>query len=310
MATKQAEIVVVIPALNEESGIGKTLEELKTTLHNYDYRIVVVDGHSTDATVEIAKKHGATVIYQRGPGYGAALKTGFLYGLHRVGASLFLAIDADGSYAVQDAPKLIDCLVRGKADYVTGRRIPEGKNAMSYPNKVGNWMISWMTRWLLRIPLHDSQTGMFAFRASLIRGTALRTHGWAINTELLKRAAEMDMTIEEVPVTYRSRLGKTKLGLVVGGLANLAVILRMMRDAEPLLLFGIFAGIFVLAGILTGASVVAEWIMTGTETHVGTAILSSMSVMIGIQLLAFGLLADMVTSRTTSEGSDMRFEKA
>jgi len=57
-----AKLVVVMPALNEEAGIGSTIDELKTALHGYDYEIVVVDGHSTDRTVELAKKSGATVV--------------------------------------------------------------------------------------------------------------------------------------------------------------------------------------------------------------------------------------------------------
>ena len=306
----RAKLVVVMPALNEEAGVGSTIDELKTTLHNYDFHIVVVDGHSKDKTVEIAKKSGATVVYQRRPGYGGALNTGFLYGLLKLDASIFLALDADGSYSIKDTPKLIDCILRGEADYVTGKRVPETKEAMNYPNKFGNWVISWMTRSLLRIPLHDSQTGMFAFRTSLIRGTNLKTQGWAINTELLKRAVEMDMVIQEIPVTYRNRLGKTKLGIIKGGLANLAVLLRMMRDAEPMLLFGTFAGVFVLIGILAGTGVAIEWLTTGTEKHIMTAILSAMSVMVGIQLLAIGLLADMIRSRTTYEKKDMQFEVA
>ena len=122
--------MVVLPALNEEDGIAKTLEELSQALKEYDFQTLVVDGHSTDRTVEMAKRHGATVVYQMRSGYGDALYTGFLYALKYLNPTIFLILDADGSYDAHDAPKLIDQIVRGEAEYVTGRRLPD-KDAMN-----------------------------------------------------------------------------------------------------------------------------------------------------------------------------------
>jgi len=306
---RNEKIVVVLPALNEELGIAQTLDELRQALKEYDFQALVVDGHSADGTVEVAKRRGATVVYQMRSGSGDALYTGFLYALQFMGPTIFLTLDADGSYDVHDAPKLIDPIVSGEADYVTGRRSLD-KDAMNPTKRFGNLAISWMTRRLLRIPLRDSQTGMFAFRSYLMAETNLRTRGWAVNTELLKHAAEMDLIIREVPVRYRGRIGKSKLGPTSGGATNLSVILRMMRDAEPLLLFAFFAMAFILLGLLTGSSVVVEWILTGTETHVGTAILSALSVIVGVQLLALGLLADMIKERRTRPRREFRFRTA
>jgi len=302
-------IVVVIPALNEETGIAKTLSELKQALRQYEFQPVVVDGHSNDTTVEVAKRHGAIVVYQMRTGYGDALYTGFLYALNYLNPTIFLTLDADGSYDAYDAPKLIDQIIKGEAEYVTGRRSPD-KDAMNLANRFGNWAISWITRRLLRIPLRDSQTGLFAFRSYLVAETRLNTKGWAINTELLKQAAEMGLTIREVPVRYHARIGKSKLGPILGGAANLAVVLRMMRDAEPLLLFSLFAITFIVFGFLAGSSVVIEWILTGTETHVGTAVLSALAVTVGVQLLAFGLLADMIRERRRRPRREFRFTTA
>lgn len=289
-------IVVVIPALNEETGIAKALSELKQALRQYEFQPLVVDGHSNDTTVEVAKRHGAIVVYQMRTGYGDALYTGFLYALKYLSPTIFLTLDADGSYDPYDAPKLIDQIIKGEAEYVTGRRSPD-KDAMNLTNRFGNWTISWITRRLLRIPLRDSQTGMFAFRPYLMAKTRLNTKGWAINTELLKQAAEMGLTIREVAIGYHARIGKSKLGPISGGAANLAVVLRMMRDAEPLLLFAFVALLFMLFGLVAGTSIVVEWILTGTETHVGTVILSALSLIVGVQMLAFGLLADMMKAK-------------
>jgi len=311
MSRDGEKIVVVIPALNEESGIVSTLREVKQALAVYPSETLVVDGRSTDNTVKIAKDQGALVVYQIGVGYGDALLTGFMFGLQHLGATILLTLDADGTYDVQGAPKLIEPILSGDADYVVGRRVIDRK-AMGLMNRLGNWAISWMTRRLLRIPLRDSQTGMFAFRSYLVEETDFRTKGWAVNTEMLKQAVEMEMTIKEVSVPYRARVGDSKLRLISGGVANLVVILRMMRDAEPIILFGLVAVGCILLGLVAGASVVIEWILTGTETHVGTAVLSALSVIVGIQLLAFGLLADMIKQlrRKTRPRREIRFRTA
>ena len=70
-------IAIVIPTLNECKAVGKVLGGVKSAMEGYEYRMLVVDGHSTDGTDKIAREMGAAVIYQRGRGYGNALKTGF-----------------------------------------------------------------------------------------------------------------------------------------------------------------------------------------------------------------------------------------
>jgi glycosyltransferase involved in cell wall biosynthesis len=304
-------VIVVIPTLNEETGIAKTLDGLRESLRSYDHAVVVVDGHSCDRTVEVSKSRKATVIYQKGSGYGDALFTGFLYGIRALNAKILLVMDGDGSYDPNDVPKLIDPIIRGEADFVVGRRVPES-GAMSLTNRFGNWAISWMTRRLLRLPLKDSQSGMFAFRSFLVEEIDFRTKGWAVNTEILKEAAELGMVIHEVPVRYRQRLGQSKMNSFKGGLTNVAVILRMMRDTEPLLLFASLASIFLAVGIFTGGSVIIEWLRTGTETHIGTAIFSTLTTLIGVELAFFGLLADMIkhVKRKTRPRKEIFFEEA
>jgi dolichol-phosphate mannosyltransferase len=304
-------VVVVIPTLDEEAGIARTLDGLRNSLQGFDYEIVVVDGHSRDRTVELCKSRNATVIYQKGVGYGDALFTGFLYGISALKAKIFLAIDGDASYDPGDAPMLIDHITERKADLVVGRRQSES-GSMSLANRYGNRLISWMTRNLLHIPLSDSQSGMFAFRSVLIEETDFRTKGWAANTEILKQAAELGMIIHELPVRYNPRLGKSKLNPLKGALANLGVALRMMRDAEPLLLFVSVASLFFAIGVVAGAAVVLGWTRTGTEIRLGAAIFSAVTIIIGVELVLFGLLADMLKHlrRKTLAPEQISFEVA
>ena len=75
----RAKIVVVIPTLNECKAVGKVVGGVKHVMADYNCTVLIIAGHSTDGTDQIAKEKGATVIYQLGKGYGDALKTGFMY---------------------------------------------------------------------------------------------------------------------------------------------------------------------------------------------------------------------------------------
>ena len=96
-----------MPTLNECKAVGRVVGGVKQVMDGYDCQVLVVDGHSTDGTDEIARKMGATVIYQRGKGYGDALKTGFFYARKRMNAKVVVMMDADLTYAPKDIPRLV-----------------------------------------------------------------------------------------------------------------------------------------------------------------------------------------------------------
>ena len=91
-------IVIVIPTLNECEAVGKVLNGIEQSMESFNYKILVVDGRSNDGTDEIVKNMGAEVIYQKGKGYGDALKTGFFYATKRLFAEIIVMLDADLTY--------------------------------------------------------------------------------------------------------------------------------------------------------------------------------------------------------------------
>jgi len=119
-------IAVVIPTLNECEAVGKVVGGVKSAMDGYEYRVLVVDGHSTDGTNEIAKDMGADVIYQRGRGYGDALKTGFFYARKRLDAKVIVMMDADLTYDPKHIPKLVAPILNDEADMVVGNRFGFG----------------------------------------------------------------------------------------------------------------------------------------------------------------------------------------
>jgi dolichol-phosphate mannosyltransferase len=286
-------VVLVIPALNEEKAIAQTVARLQSALSTYNITIVVVDGNSVDKTVEHAKGAGATVVMQDGRGYGDALFKGFLFGVEELSANVFLTLDADGTYEPTDAHKLLDPILAREMDFAIGRRIPE-EGALIGLRKYGNYTISWLTRRLLGLDVRDTQSGMMAFRSELIEEIDLNVRGWGINTEMLKRAKDIGMRIREIPVRYHRRIGQSKLNPLHAGIVDVAVALRMMRDTEPLLFFGAAGTGLLLVGLAIGLQVFYHWIASGSLSDVGRVVLSTLLIVVGVQLISLGLVAEMV----------------
>lgn len=288
-------IAVVMAALNEEQAIGSVLDEIHRALEHCEFAIVVVDGRSTDRTVEIAKSRGAHVVRQRGKGYGDALSLGFQYAAETFDPETFVMIDADGTYAAEDIPRLVEPILNDQADMVIGNRFARMQpGAMTFLNKVGNQTISWLSRHLLGLRVSDTQCGLRAFAPEV--GYIFNGHanGMSFATEMLADASQVSVRISEVPITYRPRIGKTKLNPLRDGANILAIIVRLLRDYRPLLFFGSIAFVFVLLGLLLGFEVITEWLLTGGITKVPTAVLTVLLIGVGVQFFSLGLVADMI----------------
>jgi dolichol-phosphate mannosyltransferase len=290
-----SKVAVVIPTLNEAEGIGKVLDELYEDLTDIDFEVIVVDGYSDDGTDEIAKSKGARVIYQKGRGYGDALRTGFIYVRENLDADVIVMLDADCTYDPKDVPRLVEPIERGLADMVVGDRFPRmERGAMTLINRIGNRLLSWFARRTLKIKIHDTQCGIRAFSGELVDLMNLSCGGMPFATEMLVEAKLAGARILEVPVAYRPRIGRPKLNPIRDGLLILGTIIRLVRDTSPLLFFGVIGFIFIIAGLVLGINVTLEWMRTGSVERIPTLLLTILLIIGGIQFFATGLLADMI----------------
>lgn len=245
-----AKIAIVFPALNECEAVGKILDEVKNVMTDYDFDLVVVDGHSTDGTDKIAKKHGAIVLYQPGKGYGDALKTGFLYAKNKLNSEILVMLDADLTYDPKDIPKLVRPIMDGDAELVIGNRfagMQEG--AMPAVNQIGNKAISTLANMSLGIGISDTQSGMRAFKAELLDEVNLMAVGMPFALEMLAKARSVNSRMLELPISYRPRVGETKLSPLKDGFRIFNVIVRLMFDVRPLLFFGTIGTMFGAWGL-------------------------------------------------------------
>jgi glycosyltransferase involved in cell wall biosynthesis len=205
-------IAVIIPALNEEASLGLVITELPMVVDH----IIVADNGSTDGTAAIARSVGAVVVTEPERGYGAAC----LRAIAEVSADtdILLFLDADHSDFPGEAESLLRPIVEGRADLVIGSRMLTYRHHRALPPVAafGNWLTSRLIKLIWRVRFTD--IGPFrAIRFDAYRrlGMMDRNFGWT--TEMQVRAVKLRLRCIEVPVSYRARLGRSKVSGTVSG---------------------------------------------------------------------------------------------
>jgi dolichol-phosphate mannosyltransferase len=205
-------VLVLIAALNEEEGIGQTLSELKKTLEKP--ALLVVDGNSTDKTVEIARVMGAEVLVQRGRGKGNAIGQAIM---HVNGGVKYVAfIDADFTYPSGYLPEMIRILEENPSvGMVCGNRFKDELNLGKLHDILyfGNRLLAFAHNFLNGVELDDPLTGLRVVRWEILRGWKPKSRGFDIEVELNHQVERKGYGIVEMPIEYRPRLGEKKLKL-------------------------------------------------------------------------------------------------
>jgi len=185
--------------------------------------------------------------------------------------------------------------LKGEADLIVGNRFAGmQKGAMPFVNRIGNRLLSWFARATLRLKVHDTQCGLRAFRSELVDCFYLEAEGMPLAIEMLSEAKFARARVSEVPVTYRPRVGVTKLNPSRDGLRILGTMIRLMRDTEPLLFFGAIGFVLGMSGLWFGVDVTLEWLRTGSVGRVPTVMLSVLLLFGAMQFFTIGLVADMI----------------
>lgn len=224
-------IAVVIPAYNEAAAIGAVVCAIPVGLPN---TVVVVDNGSTDDTAARAAEAGARVVSEPRRGYGQAC----LAGLAVVDADVIVFLDGDFSDYPDEMPALVRPIVDGEADLVIGSRtrgISE-RGALLPQQRFGNALATGLIRLLFGIAYSD--LGPFrAISAQALRRLDMRdtNYGWTV--EMQVKAARLKLDIDEVPVSYRRRIGQSKVsgtfsGTIRAGYKIIWTILRHARFRE------------------------------------------------------------------------------
>ena len=295
-------IIVTIPAYNEEETIGEVIRRVPRKIGRERVKVIVIDDGSRDETVAVAKKAGADKIvsHVRNRGVGAAFRTGVRTALE-MNADIMVNIDADLQFGPEDIPKLVEPILSGEADMVTCSRFLdpslEVEPKMPWVKRLGNKLFTGIVNWLAGKKFTDTQCGFRAYsREALLRLSLFGdyTYTQEVFLDLLNKG----MRIVEVPCKVRGkRNGKSRLikHWYTYGLKSLYIIMKTIRDQQPMKFFGAIGLTVFLVGVFSGVFLLTRWFATGQITPYRSLIdLMMLTVIVGFLLIILALIADML----------------
>ena len=283
-------ISVIIPVYNEETHIENTITEIHETLKNSsikDYEIIVVDDGSTDNTPEILKK--STLDFQlfrheQNKGYGSSLKCGIRRSKHEI-----IAItDADGTYPVQDIPKLYNEI--SDCDMVVGARTKK-KVKIPLIRRPAKWLLAKLANYLAETKIPDLNSGLRLFRKTdALRLWGILPKGFSFTTTLTLAMLTNDMQVKFIPIDYMRRKGKSKIRPIRDTLNFIQLIVRTVLYFNPLKVFVPIAVLLFLGSLGTFfySLLAMDRIL---DTTVAILFVAS------LQMLSIGMIADIIDKR-------------
>jgi len=223
------DLAVVMGTYNEEAAIDTVLSDIERVTDGRA-EVVCVDG-SSDRTPEIAREHGARVIEQEPQGYGVAVREAVL----TPDRPVVVTTDCDDTYPMEALPRFLDRINEGY-DVVSGDRLYHGADAMPAFNRFGNQVFAAIGSVLAGERVHDTTTGMRAYRREMLQDIVW-TENTGLSAELLLRPLIRGYEIREEPIEYRERKGQTKLDPIEGGYAIARSIVKVCLEEQRRRLF-------------------------------------------------------------------------
>jgi glycosyltransferase involved in cell wall biosynthesis len=294
-------LMVMIPCYNEEETLPATLRDIPRSIPGIDtIELLVVDDGCTDRTVEVARTFGVHWVarHVRNRGLAAAFQTG-LDACLQLGADIIVNTDGDNQYPQADIPRLIAPILRGEADIVVGDRQTGTIAHFSPLKKVLQAFGSWVMRLASGTSVPDAPSGFRAYsREAALRLNVITQYTYTLET--LIQAGKKNLAVQHIPIRTNPQLRQSRL---VRGLWDYvkkqgATIVRLYALYEPLKVF-FYLGVFFLAlgaiPLLRFAYFYFALGQLGTR-YVQSLIIGSMLIMIGVLIIAIGLVADLIAS--------------
>ena len=250
---------VVIPAYNEEKGILEIATRVLSVAPALkkvgvdQLELLVVDDGSKDRTAEVAANiPGVSLIrHPKNKGYGAALKTGF----GKANGELIGFLDADGTYPPEYFPQLCQAALKG-ADLVIGSRMAGEDSKMPLTRRVGNFFFANLLTLLSRQKVTDSASGMRVFKREILEHIYPLPDGLNLTPVMSTRAVHERISIEEIPIPYSERVGRSKLSVIRDGRIFMQSMLWTVLSYNPVRILGLLG-----LGGLGIAAIVFLWIL-------------------------------------------------
>jgi dolichol-phosphate mannosyltransferase len=284
------DVCVLVPTLNEAETIGDVLDGFVE--QGFEH-LLVVDGGSTDGTVDLAEERGARVVQQSGNGKGQAVREGF----ELVEQPYVIFLDGDGTYRPDQADRFLEALE--DSDHVLGDRFADLKpGAMPRLNQFGNRIINPGFGLVHGRNLQDVLSGYRALRTSAIDRMELESDGFGIETELCVESVKRDVSTTVVPITYEPRPAGSEANLrpFRDGLVIVLTLYALARTNNPFFYFGSLGAASTTVGAALAAFVAYDWFVPPRTPHNILAIVGAGAILLGVQLVMFGVLSDLVVT--------------
>ncbi|OAQ54712.1 glycosyl transferase [Natrinema mahii] len=284
------EVCILIPTLNEAATIGDVIEGFYDEGYT---NVVVIDGDSSDETREIARDRGAEVIVQSGSGKGQAVREALEY----ITVPYVVMLDGDGTYDPADADRMIEPLSRGYEHVIGNRFADMDDDAMRALNGFGNRVINRAFGFVHGANYEDILSGYRAFTVDSFERLSLDSDGFTIETELAVECVKHGVETTVVPISYSARPeeSETNLHPIKDGGTILLALYSLAKTNNPLFYFGSLGITGIVSGGLIAMYVLWEWIQY-QQGHEIMALVSAAAILLGVQLLMFGVLSDMLVT--------------
>ncbi len=288
-------VAVLIPCYNEELTIKKVINDFRRELP--DAEIYVYDNNSTDKSAEFAEEAGAIVRKEYKQGKGNVIRSMF----RQIEADCYIMVDADDTYPAEEAKKMSELVLQGKADVVIGDRL---SSTYSIENKrpfhnFGNKLVRRIINILFRSKIRDIMTGYRAFSYEFVKSYPILSKGFELETEMTIYAIDANFKIYEMPVQYRDRpkSSVSKLNTYKDGARVLKTIAMLFKEYKPFAFFSLIAIILLLISLVFGIPVFIEYFETGIVPRYPTLIVSGFTLITAILLFNCGVILDVIAKK-------------
>jgi glycosyltransferase involved in cell wall biosynthesis len=295
-------LIVQIPCFNEAQNLAHTIAALPKAIPGIDViEVLVIDDGSVDETLKVAEEAGAHHIIRMPSHLGlAATYVAGLEACVKRGADIIINTDADNQYEAEDIPRLVEPILKGRAEIVVGDRGVAKHVEFSATKRLLQRLGSWVIAAASGVRTPDATSG---FRA-ITREAALRTlvlNEYSFTLETLIQAGARRMVVEYVPVRTNPKIRPSRLMRNIPHyLANsTATIIRAYTMYRPLRVFSGASAVLITFGVVLGIRFLYYYItgtvMRGEPTgHIQSLILAAVLIIVGFQVLLIGLLADLI----------------
>ncbi|MFC1943822.1 glycosyltransferase family 2 protein [Chloroflexota bacterium] len=286
----RSRVIVAMSAYNEAKYIGSLVLQAQ----QYADEVLVVDDGSTDLTSKVAKLAGATVIrHEENKGKGAAIQR-ILVEANKRTTDILVLMDADSQHDPEEIPSLIKAISEG-SDLTIGSRKMQRNNIPQY-RRVGQGVLSHLTRVLSRRQLSDTESGFRALSRRAISEIQLKETGFAVEAEMISAATVKGLKITEVPISAIYTKDGSTLNPIGHGLWVLQRIVTMISERRPLLFFGLSGIILMVLGIVAGI-IVSRIYLASLMLATGTALISMLLITVGMLSIFTGVILNVLVRR-------------